>query len=238
MTKRTSLRSWEITGVVATLVIVLTIPIYALKKTYINGQSVQPVLGPVVTFVGRDKCVDCHKKEYDNWQNSHHDLAMDVADDKTVLGNFNDSIFEHKGVRTRFFRKGKKFFVNTQGPDGKMKDFEIKYTFGYTPLQQYLIPFPGGRLQSLTIAWDVEKKRWYHLYPEDPIDPEDWLHWTKNAQNWNGMCAECHSTHLQKNFDMETDTYQTTWSEIDVSCEACHGPASNHVEWAEVPAPT
>jgi Tfp pilus assembly protein PilF len=235
LTNRTSLRSWEITGVVATLVIVLTIPIYALKQTYIKGQSGKSVPDPVVAFVGRDKCMDCHQKEYKNWQNSHHDLAMDVADEKTVLGNFNDAIFEHKGVRTRFFRKGNKFFVNTQGPDGKMKDFEIKYTFGYTPLQQYLIPFPGGRFQCLTIAWDVEKKRWYHLYPDEPNDPEDWLHWTKNAQNWNGMCAECHSTHLQKNYDMKTDTYQTSWSEIDVSCEACHGPGANHVAWAEVP---
>jgi predicted CXXCH cytochrome family protein len=235
LTNGTSLRNWEITGVVATLVIVLTIPIYALKQTYLNGQSGKSVPGPVAAFVGRDKCIDCHEKEYKNWQNSHHDLAMDVADEKTVLGNFNDSIFEHKGIRTRFFRKDNKFFVNTQGPDGKMKDFEIKYTFGYTPLQQYLIPFPGGRLQCLTIAWDVEKKRWYHLYPDEPNDPEDWLHWTKNAQNWNGMCAECHSTNLQKNYDMDSNTYRTTWSEIDVSCEACHGPGSNHVEWAEVP---
>jgi tetratricopeptide (TPR) repeat protein len=116
-----------------------------------------------------------------------------------------------------------------------MADFEIQYTFGYAPLQQYLIPFPGGRLQCLTIAWDVEKRQWYHLYPDEPNDPTDWLHWTRNAQNWNGMCAECHSTHLQKNYDFKTDTYGTTWSEIDVSCEACHGPGSRHVAWAEVP---
>jgi tetratricopeptide (TPR) repeat protein len=235
LTNKISLRSWEITGVIATLVIVLTVPIYAIKRTTLAGRVEEIVQGPTATFVGRDKCLECHKKEYDAWQNSHHDRAMDVADDKTVLGDFNDAVFEHKGVRSRFFRRGDKFFVNTQGPDGKMNDFEIKYTFGYTPLQQYLIAFPGGRLQCLTIAWDVEKKRWYSLYPEEPNDPEDWLHWTKNGQNWNGMCAECHSTHLQKGYDMKTDTYQTTWSEIDVSCEACHGPGSDHVKWAEVP---
>jgi tetratricopeptide (TPR) repeat protein len=235
LTNRISLRNWEIAGVIATLVIALCVPIYALKRTTRTGRFETIAQRPKVTFVGRDKCAECHKKEYDAWQNSHHDLAMDVADDKTVLGDFNDAVFEHKGVSSRFFRRGDKFFVNTQGPDGKMNDFEIKYTFGYTPLQQYLIPFPGGRLQCLTIAWDVEKKRWYSLYPDEPNDPEDWLHWTKNGQNWNGMCAECHSTHLQKNYDMTTDTYKTTWSEIDVSCEACHGPGSDHVKWAEVP---
>ncbi|MCJ7684054.1 MAG: tetratricopeptide repeat protein [Desulfobacteraceae bacterium] len=229
------IRRWEITGIIATLVIVLCIPIYVLKTKYITGTSFENPEVPAATFVGRKKCVDCHRKEYEKWQNSHHDKAMDVANDETVLGNFNNTVFEHKGVQSRFFRQGEKFFVHTQGPNGKMADFEIQYTFGYTPLQQYLIPFPGGRLQCLTIAWDVEKKRWYHLYPDEPNDPTDWLHWTKNANNWNGMCAECHSTHLQKRYDMKTNTYDTTWSEIDVSCEACHGPGARHVAWAEVP---
>jgi tetratricopeptide (TPR) repeat protein len=116
-----------------------------------------------------------------------------------------------------------------------MGDFEITYTFGWHPLQQYLIPFPGGRLQCLPIAWDVKAKKWYHLYPKAPIDPSDWLYWTNAGQNWNGMCAECHSTNLKKNYDLQNDAYQTTWSEIDVSCEACHGPASRHVAWAELP---
>ena len=114
-------------------------------------------------------------------------------------------------------------------------DFKIAYTFGAYPLQQYLIPFRGGRLQCLTIAWDVKKQKWYHLYPNQDIPVDDWLHWTNQAQNWNSMCAECHSTNLKKGYNPVTDTYHTTWSEIDVSCEACHGPASIHVEWAQMP---
>ena len=85
MTNRISLKNWEITGVIATLVIVLTVPIYALKRTTLAGRLETMAQGPKVTFVGRDKCAECHKKEYEAWQNSHHDLAMDVADDKTVL---------------------------------------------------------------------------------------------------------------------------------------------------------
>jgi tetratricopeptide (TPR) repeat protein len=113
-----------------------------------------------------------------------------------------------------------------------MREFEIRYTFGIEPLQQYLVPFPGGRLQALPIAWDTERARWFTLNPDTVVSPDDWLHWTRNGQNWNGMCAECHSTNLQKNFDADTGTYSTTWSEIDVSCEACHGPGSRHVAWA------
>jgi tetratricopeptide (TPR) repeat protein len=226
------MKSWKITGLVATLVITLSVPAYMLKETYFPRP---PALRPAATFVGGRKCADCHKAEYDRWQNSLHDRAMEVADDTTVLGDFNNAVVEFHGVISRFYRKEKKFYARTQGPDGKMGEFEITYTFGWYPLQQYLVPFAGGRLQCLPIAWDVKEKKWYHLYPDVPIDPNDWLYWTNAGQNWNGMCAECHSTNLKKNYDIQSDTYQTIWSEIDVSCEACHGPASRHVEWAELP---
>ncbi|WHI49594.1 hypothetical protein P3339_14065 [Microbulbifer sp. MLAF003] len=47
------------------------------------------------------------------------------------------------------------------------------------------------------------------------------------------MCADCHSTKLQKNYDLNTDSFKTSWSEINVACESCHGSASKHLEWAE-----
>ena len=184
------------------------------------------------SFVGRAECIDCHTEAYELWRGSDHDNAMDFATDETVLGDFDDLEFTHAGITSRFYRRDDGFFVFSEGPGGEMAEFEIKYTFGVEPLQQYLVPFPGGRLQALPIAWDTERARWFTLNPNAVIAPDDWLHWTRNAQNWNGMCAECHSTNLQKNFDPETSTYATTWSEIDVSCEACHGPGSRHVAWA------
>lgn len=192
--------------------------------------------GGEVTFVGRDSCAACHQAEFEQWQGSHHDLAMDHATDATVLGDFDNAAFTLHGVTSTFFKRDGKFFVNTEGPDGKLHDYQVKYTFGVTPLQQYLIEFPGGRLQSLTIAWDDLKKQWYSLYPNEPIAHDDPLHWTNRLQNWNFMCAQCHSTNLQKNYDPVSDTYATTWAEIDVSCEACHGPGSKHVAWAKAGA--
>ena len=211
---------------------VLSIPAYVLKQKYYRRSAALPA---PVSFVGGQKCAECHKNEYDKWRGSHHDLAMDEANDSTVLGNFDDAVFEYFGAMSRFYRKDGGFFVYTRGPGGEMGEFEVKYTFGVYPLQQYLIPFAGGRLQCLPIAWDVRDKKWYHLYPDSPIDPADWLYWTNAGQNWNGMCAECHSTNLKKKYDLASDSYRTTWSEIDVSCEACHGPGSNHVKWAELP---
>ncbi len=163
---------------------------------------------------------------------------MQVANDKSVLGNFNDAKFTYAGTTSTFSRRDGKFIVNTDGPDGALHDYEIAYTFGVHPLQQYLIDFPAGRKQALSIAWDSRPKtqggqRWFHLYPNDNVKAGDWLHWTNYSQNWNFTCAECHSTDLKKNYDPKSNTYNTTWAEINVGCEACHGPGSNHVAWAQ-----
>jgi Putative Zn-dependent protease, contains TPR repeats len=189
-------------------------------------------------YVGSAACTGCHEAETTAWRGSHHDLAMAVATESAVLGDFNDATFTQSGVTSRFFRRDGKFFVHTDGPDGKLADFEILYTFGVTPLQQYLIALPNGRLQALGIAWDSRPKdrggqRWFHLYPDQKLKAGDPLHWTGIDQTWNFMCAECHSTELRKNYDPATDTYATTWAEIDVACEACHGPGATHVAWAK-----
>jgi len=195
----------------------------------------RPDEGPA-EFVGRGQCVSCHEDAYEAWVGSHHDRAMAEASDSTVRGDFDGSEFERNGVTSRFYRRDGKYFVHTEGPAGELAEFEVTHTFGWEPLQQYLIPFPGGRMQALSIAWDTDREQWFYLYPGQDIPPDDWLHWTRNAQNWNGMCAECHSTNLIKGYDAGTRTFATTWSEIDVSCEACHGPGSLHVAWAEMPA--
>jgi len=189
-------------------------------------------------YVGRNQCAPCHAEEVARWKGSHHDLAMQEATDETVLGDFNDVAFEQFGVVSRFYRQDGKFMVRTEGPDGALQDYPIKYTFGVYPLQQYLIEFPGGRLQALDIGWDSRPREeggqlWIHLHPADPVRHDDVLFWTGQNLNWNYMCADCHSTNLRKGYDARSDSYHTTWSEIDVSCEACHGPGSQHVVWAE-----
>jgi predicted CXXCH cytochrome family protein len=186
-----------------------------------------------LTYVGAPVCGQCHAREYQLWQGSDHELAMQHATDASVAGDFNDAKFRYDGVTSTFFRRDGKFFVNTDGPDGALRDYEIKYTFGVRPLQQYLVEFADGRVQALSIAWDTRPReqggqRWYHLYPGQHIDHNDALHWTRLHQNWNYMCAECHTTNLKRGYDAASDTFHTTFSEINVACEACHGPGSEH----------
>jgi predicted CXXCH cytochrome family protein len=188
-------------------------------------------------YVGGETCKSCHQEAYAAWRPSQHAGAMKHAADSTVLGDFRNARFNDGRLTTRFFRRDSSFVVNTEGPDGKLHDYVIKYTFGLYPLQQYLVEFENGRIQSLTIAWDARPKdqggqKWFTLYPGEKITPGESIHWTQRDQNWNFMCAECHSTNVKKNYEPVQSRFTTSWSDISVSCEACHGAGSTHVAWA------
>jgi predicted CXXCH cytochrome family protein len=202
------------------------------------------------SFVANATCAECHGDIFKHWQASHHAKAMQPATAETVLGDFNDARFVGNGVESRFFERDGRFFIHTQGADGQYADFEAKYTFGITPLQQYLLAMPEpacggeatacapqdrgppvGRLQAFTVAWDTLKQRWFSLYPDEKIPPGDPLHWTGRRFTWNSSCAECHSTDLRLNYDAASGRYQTTWADINVSCQSCHGPGSEHLAW-------
>ena len=175
--------------------------------------------------------------QYQAWQGSHHFMAMQHASSESVLGNFDNARFRGDGMDVAFTHRDGKYYIQAEGPDGKPAEFQVKYTFGAIPLQQYLVELPGGRLQAFPVAGDTRPKvqggqRWFHLYPGQKISHDDELHWTGPQQNWNFMCADCHSTKLQKNYDPVKQRFDTAWSEINVGCEACHGPGSSHLSWA------
>ena len=87
---------------------------------------------------------------------------MEIASEESVLGDFNDAEFTWFGVTTRLFRRDGKYMVNTEGADGKMHDYEIKYTFGINPLQQYMVEFPDGRVQVLGRVVGCHQERVVH----------------------------------------------------------------------------
>lgn len=192
------------------------------------------------SYVGDEACKKCHAKEHKEWQGSHHDLAMKEVTSKNVLGDFNNATYSLNGTTSSFYKRGKKFFIKTDGEDGKLHEYEVLYTFGIYPLQQYLLKFSDGRFQIPDIAWDSRTKkeggqRWFHIHADKVIKAGDVLHWSGPNFNWNYMCADCHSTNLKKNYDVSTQSYTTTFDSINVSCEACHGPASEHLQWAKNP---
>jgi len=184
------------------------------------------------------ECLACHTEQAGRWAESKHAHAMAAANPKTVLGDFANAHFNGSGEAARFERQGDRNFVVTADATGKQQRFPVEYTFGVRPLQQVLLPQPGGRLQAFTLAWDTERKQWFSLHPDGPVPPGDNLHWTGRYQNWNLMCGECHTTAYRKGYDDARDTYQTTWAEPDVGCQACHGGGRAHVDSARALART
>ena len=203
--------------------------------------AVEPAAMARAEYVGGQQCAACHMAEAGLWQGSHHDLAMAAASADTVSGDFDGAQLTYNGVTSEFFVRDGAYRVRTDGPDGALTEYEVTHAFGTEPLQQYLTRFPDGRYQVLSVAWDSRPpqdggQRWFHLYPEEAVDHNDPLHWTGTFYNWNTTCAECHSTNLRKNYSPEQDRYETSYSSIDVDCEACHGPGSLHVQApADVP---
>jgi tetratricopeptide (TPR) repeat protein len=211
------------------LILFIIFRIFIVDSCSSNDAEYTEVLSFNNAYVGDQSCAKCHTSEHHQWKQSDHYMSMLLPNDSTVKGDFNNVTFTADGITSHFYKKGSKFYIKTEGDDGKIHDFEVAYIFGYKPLQQYLVHFPGGRMQVPRLSWDVNKKKWFNQYAGQKIPSHDWLHWTGNAQNWNTMCASCHSTNLHKNYDTKTDTYKTSYSVINVSCESCHGAGQKHL---------
>lgn len=191
------------------------------------------------SYVGSERCAECHARQSNAWTDSHHDLAMQEPTADAVLGHFDGREIVLDGQTWQFLAReaDSPFRIRVPESDGDPRIREIAYTFGVRPLQQYLVHATDGRLQPLPVAWDSREEasggqRWFHLYEGQAVPNTDSLHWTGRLQTWNHQCASCHSTHLEKRYDEAADRYDTRWAEIDVGCEGCHGKGSDHVSWA------
>lgn len=194
------------------------------------------------SYQGSEACVDCHAEQFEQWQGSHHQLAMQEASSATVLGDFNAATASSHGQSFEFTSREQGYFVRTLNEQSEPQEFAVSHTFGVSPLQQYLVSMPNGAVQALPMAWDTNSKadggqRWFHLYQNEAIEPDDRLHWTGPLQNWNHQCADCHSTNMQKNATLDQSSgqlsFEPTFSDLNVGCEACHGPGSKHIAWAD-----
>ncbi len=208
------------------------------EEIIVELPSSSPSVEAAPEYAGTKACAFCHEKGYEDWSGSHHALAMQVATPDTVLGDFAGRTERYYAESATFVQEGDAFFVEAVGADAKPARFSVKYAFGVAPLQQYLVETEPGRLQAFPFAWDTRPKerggqRWLHLQPEEYIEPGDPLHWTGPSYNWNYACADCHSTAVKKNYDRASKRYATEYFEVNVGCEACHGPGSKHVELAK-----
>lgn len=248
VSEHNSSRWWRWLGLVSAAMLLALAIFLANRPSPGAAPAVAPVAPPVVVakpvhqapaeYIGSARCADCHTEQHQAWEQSQHRHAMDHASADTVLADFNNTHFEYAGISSRFSQRDGRYFVTTDGPDGELTEYEVLYTFGLDPVQQYLVDLGSGRIQALSIAWDTRAKadggqRWFHLYPDEAVRHDHLLHWTGASQNWNFMCADCHVTDYRKGYDAATEAFDSRWSEMGVGCEACHGPGSQHLAWSE-----
>lgn len=190
-------------------------------------------------FVGSAACAACHQAQSDAYVGSHHGKALVTPSPEMAKARFDGAHFTSQlGGTTKFALGQAGPVVSSVGADGKSQTFALAYVSGVWPLEQYVVQTERGKLQALGVAWDSRTaaeggNRWFHVYGADGIAPRDPLFFTAATQNWNHVCADCHSTWVERRYDVAKDAFDSRWAEPAVGCEACHGPGAEHVRTAK-----
>ncbi|MCH6257103.1 ammonia-forming cytochrome c nitrite reductase subunit c552 [Puniceicoccaceae bacterium K14] len=182
-------------------------------------------------------CFECHSEAHRDWKGSHHARAnrrIDMDFEDTPFAT--DEVTDEAGNVYEFKAEDGTFIIEDRSLEGHALESVAKSpvdsVIGTTPIWQYLVPFPGGRLQTQSLTWDALEEEWYSVYGADERTPGDWGHWTGQGMNWNSNCAFCHMTDYKKNYDFHTDSYASTWQIEAISCIQCHQGMEAHVESA------
>ncbi|WP_017447002.1 multiheme c-type cytochrome [Gayadomonas joobiniege] len=183
-------------------------------------------------------CISCHSDIHQGWQSSDHAKAMAVADESSVVADFDNAKLNYFSQTVEFFKQSGKYKARISEQGKPNKEYQLSYTFGHYPLQQFLVEGENGKKQVFPFTWDSRNKedggqKWYHLHGHEWIAEQDRLHWQQPLQNWNGMCADCHSDELKRNYNAVTDSFETEYSNINVGCVSCHAMPKNHSEEVE-----
>ena len=185
-------------------------------------------------YAGSVSCRECHEKFYQLWSTSYHGLAMQPYTAGFAKKSLTPQAAEVKigKLSYRVDISGSTGWVRERGPGGEKK-YRIEQALGGKNVYYFLTPFEKGRLQTLPLAYDVQKKEWFDTaasgirhFPGGEAGQQ--VDWKDPAYTFNTSCYGCHVSQLSTNYDLKTDTYKTTWAEPGINCEACHGPSAEH----------
>ena len=223
----------------AFLILLLTLAIRASDGTAELAQALTPsgphALG--IDYLGSESCAKCHDVEHTQWKNSLHIKMTKPVAEATIVGDFREGtkFADHDRAYTFGMKNGKPVISISFG--GRPPEtFSVDYTLGAKRYQGYLSTLPEGRIYVLPVFWHVASKRWVDWKEITPI-PDD-AHGIR--QIWNQNCFNCHGTNIVQGYQLDEAKYMSTWTEMGIGCEACHGPGRQHValmeEWEKNPA--
>ncbi|HEX9795058.1 MAG TPA: cytochrome c3 family protein [Planctomycetota bacterium] len=204
-------------------------------------------------YASSQRCRSCHPDQYATWEGSYHRTMTQLASPAAVLGDFEDVILEDRGRRYRLQREGQDYWVELDDPLLDTQNLppshplrlrpprvreRVAMTTGSHHFQVYWLQRLGmeddsGSYYQFPWVWLIEDARWIpavdsFLRPPPPADqPVD-------MPVWNYYCLPCHSVAGQpqqvRDADSGRRTEHSRVAELGIACEACHGPAENHVE--------
>jgi len=197
-----------------------------------GGEMAQEMidLSKPAKYVGAKECKECHEAIYKGWQATFHPYKFkDVSPDVIIADFEKNNTLEAGGYTSTMIRRGSDFFVKTMGPDNKEHEYKIKYVIGGFWKQRYVTEFPDGALHVLPVQWNVKTLEWVDYHGLKKHKPGSGKYWSDSQRTYQYKCTGCHNTGSQINHNKQANTFETTWSDKGVSCEACHGPGSNHL---------
>lgn len=189
-------------------------------------------------FSGSESCRECHEKFYQLWEPSYHGQAMMPIDAAFVAKHQlpNSEPIEVEGHMFEVEFKDSTMTLIEKDGDKLVESYEVKWAMGGHNVYCFLTPLDKGKLQTVPLAYDANGKTWFN-YPEsavrhfmEGVEEDEALPWKDAMYTFNTGCYSCHISQLSTNFDLNTETYQTTWREAGINCETCHGPSGDHVK--------
>ena len=185
-----------------------------------------------VPYAGSSSCRECHDRFYELWSTSMHGLAMQpytTGFAKARLTPQERAITINRREYRADIDGGVVIETGANGP----KRYRIEHVLGGKNVCYFLTSLDKGKLQTLPVAYDLDKKEWFdtaasgvrHFPGGERSRAVDWK---DPAYTFNTACYGCHVSQLSTNYDVRNGTYRTTWAEPGINCETCHGSAVEH----------
>ena len=195
-------------------------------------------------YITSVNCKECHLSEFHSWHDSYHRTMTQRATVDTVIAPIDDITVHSRGRDYRFYKKGDQFRVQMVDPDWEIErlrkglsitqtdnppviDRQIMMTTGSHHYQAYWI---NGRLGNEFRQVPFV----YHIATDQWVPREDAFLQRSSQERefalWNNNCVLCHTVGGRPGFDVLKNTWQTSFVELGIACEACHGPGRKHAE--------
>lgn len=181
-------------------------------------------------YAGAVACGTCHQAEYAKWRQSPHGRAMAVPSPESIIGVFDGKAVELPDGRAVPMRDGDRYVIDVQHGTSRER-MAVDLVLASGRQHQLLVNRGGdGTLRLLPIWWSTVSDRWRPLeaaHRPGALDPGSPRHWAASGMP-ELNCLTCHLSGARHR--IAANAIETTWRDLAIDCESCHGPGQAHVD--------